>query len=294
MRALAAALVFLMLLGAAPVLATDPPVPPGRDMGGMPVALVGSGVDYTEDGLAQRLARDGEGEITGYDFIDDDRRPFAPGHLTAGTIMAAIVLNEGQTTSIVAVRAALDNEISLGRALLFAGRSPARIIVVEGAPREQKAVATLASAVRYFHDRLFVMAAGDDGRDLDQGFTAALRGLPNLIVTAAVKDDGSPYPGANAGALAIDVATSGAAMHGVDPCGGAAAAKVLDVSPGPSACAAGHIAALAARLSAVEPGIPATALKVRIGELAERPTDPGALPTVLGVIRRPQRYFWLE
>ena len=54
-----------------------PRVPPGVDPGGVAVAIIGSGIDYTRPEIAARLARDGEGEIIGWDFVDNDRRPFA-------------------------------------------------------------------------------------------------------------------------------------------------------------------------------------------------------------------------
>ena len=53
-----------------------PPLPPGRDPGGMAIALVTTGIDYTVPEVAQRLARDGEGELIGWDLEDQDRKPF--------------------------------------------------------------------------------------------------------------------------------------------------------------------------------------------------------------------------
>lgn len=54
-----------------------PRVPPGIDPGGVAVAIIGGGIDYTRPEIAARLARDGEGEIIGWDFVDNDRRPYA-------------------------------------------------------------------------------------------------------------------------------------------------------------------------------------------------------------------------
>ncbi len=53
-----------------------PRVPPGIDPGGVAIAIIGNGIDYTRPDIASRLARDGEGEIIGWDFVDDDRRPY--------------------------------------------------------------------------------------------------------------------------------------------------------------------------------------------------------------------------
>ena len=49
-------------------------MPSGRDPGGVAIALFGTGIDYTLP-LAQRLARDGEGELIGWDLEDKDRKP---------------------------------------------------------------------------------------------------------------------------------------------------------------------------------------------------------------------------
>lgn len=287
MRAQRVAASVLALLVALPPCVgapADPAVPAGRDIGGIPVALIGSGIDYTREAIALRLARDGEGEITGYDYIDDDRRPFASGQ--PGEDMAEIVIGEGQTASLIVLRADGEDVLSLSRALLFAGKSPARIILVEGVPRDVKSIEALASAARYFHDRLFIVAAGDEGRNLDQERASALRGLPNAVIVTAAAPDGTNPARANTGALTIDLATSAAPLKGEGTKSDHTAASSLR--------AAAHIAALAVRLTAVEPAIPAKAMKVRIADLARPVATPGGNATRHGVIERPERHFWLE
>lgn len=285
--ALAASLVLVLVCArheATPAQAADPPVPPGRDIGGIPVAIVGGGIDYTQDGIASRLARDGEGEIIGYDYIDDDRQPFARDHDGQG--MAEIVLGEGQTASLILLRADGEDFLSLSRALLFAGKSPAFIILLEGPPRDYKSIRAIASAARYFHDRLFVLAAGDQHRDLDKEGASALRELPNVLIVSGAAADGTLLAGANTGALTIDLAATAAPLKGDG--------TRNDTSAAPSLRAAAHIAALAVRLRATEPDIPATAIKIRIADLAQPVAIPGGVATRHGLIARPQRYFWAE
>ena len=54
--------------------ADKPRVPPGVDPGGVAVAIIGSGINYTRSrDRGKRLARDGEGEIIGWDFVDNDQ-----------------------------------------------------------------------------------------------------------------------------------------------------------------------------------------------------------------------------
>lgn len=272
-------------LAAAFAADADPPVPPGRDGGGTPIAILCRGLDYTPEAFAARLARDGEGEIIGYDYLDDDRRPYAKNEAGAQS-MAEIILGEGQTTSLVVLRADTGDMLSLSHALIFASKSPARIIVIDGVPRDRAANAALASAVRHFHDRLFIIGAGDDDRDLDQDWSATLRDLPNLLIVSPTAAAGRTPPGANTGPLTIDIATSGAPLKGEE--------SAQPDMPGASMRAAGHIAALAARLRAVEPSVPASAMKVRITAFATKSQDAASPKTVHGVIERPERYFWLE
>ncbi len=193
-RAAAAPLLAALLASAwaASARAADPAVPPGRDQGGIPVAIIGPGFDYTSAAIAGRLARDGEGEITGYDFIDDDRQPFLRDR--SGQDMAEIVIGEGRTASLILLRADNEDVLSLSRALLFAGKSPARIVLVAGPPRDYKAIRAFASAVRYFHDRFFVLAAGDGHRDLDTEGASILRDLPNVVIVAGAAAGGTPHP----------------------------------------------------------------------------------------------------
>ena len=111
-----------------------PRVPPGVDPGGVTVAVIGNGIDYTQPGTAARLARDGEGEIVGWDFLDDDRRPF---ERCGVRTIAADHCNEipldllGSTkVRIIALRAGTQKAQSLVEAVRLASRAGARIVLV--------------------------------------------------------------------------------------------------------------------------------------------------------------------
>ena len=111
-----AALLFVFLFNAALAAGTKPPVPAGTDPGGVKIAIIGAGVDYTQPGIAVRLARDGEGEIIGWDFIDDDRRPFASGRVDTSQIL----LSEGQSASLVVIRTNFAFPVTIAKALRYA------------------------------------------------------------------------------------------------------------------------------------------------------------------------------
>ena len=79
----------------------NPLVPPGVDPGGVTLVHVDSGVNYTLPFIARRLARLATGESHGYDFRDQDKRPydvdsarspFFPSH--HGTLVASVLLHE--------------------------------------------------------------------------------------------------------------------------------------------------------------------------------------------------------
>ena len=264
---------------------SDPRVPPGRDPGGTPVAIVGAGIDYAKDGMAARLSRDGEGEIIGYDFADDDRRPYSkePSDVEA----AAIVLGEGQATNLIVVRADAANVLTFGKALRYAGQSPAKIVLVAAPHLDEKSVAMLISAAHYFRDRLFVAPTGDEARDLDLDIAQQARDVPNLLFVAGAGAEGGLDAGTNSGAMTADIATDGRAL--ANPFAATEPAN----APVSSSRAAARIAALAARLLAVEPFIAGAALKARITGLA-KPAEGQAAPTRYGFIDRPWQHFWLE
>src|SRR5262245_64323105 len=86
--------------------AKKPPLPPGRDPGGVAVALIASGVDYTLPEVARGLARDGEGDLIGFDSLDNDNRPFGDG---GGTRVAVALLDKATGARLAPVRATLQD-----------------------------------------------------------------------------------------------------------------------------------------------------------------------------------------
>ncbi len=119
--------------------AQDPKVPPGVDPGLEPIAVFTTGLDYTAPALASRLARDGEGELIAWDFVDSDRRPFAKspnatlpewggdGTVALGQYLASA---DGARLSVIPVRIDLADAASFGRALAFVSQTRAKVAVV--------------------------------------------------------------------------------------------------------------------------------------------------------------------
>lgn len=121
-----------------------PRVPPGIDPGGISVAIIGDGLDYTRPEIARRLARDGEGEIVGWDFIDEDRRPFGRCATPCDPQALAPLLRE--PARLIAIRASMAAPQSLVRAMQLASQVEARAVLLSLDPPAPAAFMTDAAA----------------------------------------------------------------------------------------------------------------------------------------------------
>jgi hypothetical protein len=168
-------------------LAQKPPVPPGRDPGGVAVALIGAGIDYTLPQVALRLARDGEGELIGWDLQDEDRRPFdrskgrAPPEWGGdGTLIASLLVRAG-AVRLVPVRVDPGDPVGLARALFFVAQTPARVAVLAMWSASPAHWEPFRQAAQRFGDVMVLVPAGEGGEPV---FPAAL-GLDNVLVVSA-------------------------------------------------------------------------------------------------------------
>ncbi len=246
-------------VGTSACAGNDPPVPLGSDPGGTAVALIGDGVDYTQPQISAQIARDGEGEIVGFDFVDQDRRPYAAMSSRNLTAAALIILQTNRSaqsvTRLISVRADADDLNSLAQALEFAAKTPARIIVVAGSAPARPQRGLLVAAAKLFPDKIFVVAAGDGGFDLDATTIESERDIANLVVATAVRHDGTAVRSANYGAASVDLAVAIAPDATADPAN-------------ETAIAAAVIASLAVTLFQSAPDINAADVKAQLASLA--------------------------
>jgi hypothetical protein len=176
---LAIALAWLALVPASLAQSKKPPVPAGRDPGGVAVALLAGGIDYTLPQIAQRLARDGEGELIGWDVEDKDRLPFSAG-TGEGTLVAGDLLGLGGMR-LVPVRVNTADPMSLGRGLAFIAQTPARIAVVAALGLTQEGWEPLRLAAQHFKGVLIIIAPAEAGL---RAMPASMLGLDNVLAVA--------------------------------------------------------------------------------------------------------------
>ena len=191
----------------------NPPVPPHVDPGGLPVAIIDTGVNYLLPEINRRLARDPTGALLGYDFWDLDERPFDVNPRRSafyperhGTTIAGIVLAEAPVARLLPYRYPRPDMSRLAMLIDHAASHGTRIVNLALTSSDPAEWAAFEQAARRHPETLFVVAAGNDNRDIDRypEYPAALR-LDNLIVVTAARADGHLARGVNWGPHTVDL-----------------------------------------------------------------------------------------
>jgi len=191
----------------------NPPVPAGRDPGGILVALIDTGVNYLLPELSDRLARDHSGGLLGYDYWDLDRRPFDADPVRSlyfpsrhGTRTASLVAAEAPIAKIVPYRYPRPDMTRMATLIEDAALHHVRLVNLSLVSRDFARWAAYHAAARRHPEMLFVVAAGNNQRDLDQVpmYPAALP-LANQITVTGATDDGRLMRKANWGRRSVDL-----------------------------------------------------------------------------------------
>lgn len=245
-------------------LALDPPVPPGRDPEGTTVALLDTGVNYLQPAIAERLARDAGGAALGWDFWDDDPRPFDANPLLSpfhparhGTTVARALLAEAGPVRLLPLRFPHGHPERLTQAVERAADNGTRVLLVGIGSRREEDWLAFAEAARAHPEMLIVVTAGRENEDIDDRahYPAALA-LPSMIVVGAADGFGQPIR-SNWGRRRVDVLAPAErlVLRNFDDVEEAVAGAEY---------AAARVAALAARLATGNPGLGAAELKAAI------------------------------
>ena len=191
----------------------NPPIPPHSSHNGIAVAVVDTGVNYLLPEINSRLSRDEEGRVRGYDFWDLDQRPFDinpipspffPSH--HGTEIASVITQLASAATIMPYRFPRAEMSRMGDLVSHAYENGARIVNVSLASAEFSVWKEFRDAVAKYPDLLFVVAAGNDARDIDKKpvYPAAFN-LDNLLVVTASNKTGDLVSYANWGRKSVDL-----------------------------------------------------------------------------------------
>ena len=245
----------------------NPPLPPGSAeqlpaaTEKLRVAMVDSGVNYLLPEIGRRLARDEEGGILGYDFWDMDSQPFDAHPVDSGffvqrhgTRTASLLLREAPAVELIPYRYPRP-EMSRMRELVE--HAAAHEVAIVGMPLGGNLAAewvAFEAAARAHPQILFVVSAGNNGRDIDEQpvYPAALD-LANMIVVTSADDFLRPAERTNWGRESVDFLVPAENVDATDFSGEA-------VRVAGSSYAVARLTALAARIKASRPELDASGI----------------------------------
>lgn len=268
----------------------NPPMPrltPGP--GTAVMAHVDTGVNYLLPSLQPHLATNADGRPLGRDFWDDDDRPFDadprrnvffPQH--HGTTVFSVLAREAPDTAIAIYRFPAPDMCRFGDLVGHMARLSVRIVSLPMGSDNRADWACFAAAATKNPRMLFIVSAGNDGRDLDTMpvFPAALP-LANMVVVTSSDDFGRLGRGSNVGATTVDLMVPAEQVEVIDHRGAIA-------GTGGTSYAVPRVAALAARFLKANPEADTTAI---IDFLASRAIAAPDVPLVYGWIPDPTDDF---
>ena len=266
----------------------NPPVPAGQDPGGVTVAHIDSGVNYLLPQIADRLARDSGGTPLGADLWERDDRPFDGDFgrspffpIRHGTPVAGLLIAEAPQVRLLPIRYPRPDMTRMAEAVRLAAAAGAGIVALPMGSRKLADWSAFAEAAAAHPELLFIVSAGNDGRDIDaEPLYPASLPLDNMIVVTSADDFGRLAPGSNWGAVSVDLMVPAEQLEVTDYRGARGTASG-------SSYAVPRVAALAARLKAKNPGWTAEELKQGLYDRAVTPLERGATRVAVGWIPNP-------
>ena len=252
----------------------NPLVPDGTMRDGVRVAVVDSGVNYLLSEINARLGRDANGRVRGYDFWDLDEQPFDyipipspfyPSH--HGTKIMSVIIQSSSEIVVLPYRYPRFNMSRMAPLIGHISDNKARIVNVSLASNDRDAWSAFGQSIKMYPDILFVVAAGNDDRNIDRvPIYPASFGFDNIIVATGGTSEGYLAPGANWGMKAVDFLVSSERV------------RVLDFDGrkkwvGGSSYAAARVSGLAACILAKNPKLDVGSLRQELFSRAERIND---------------------
>jgi hypothetical protein len=263
----------------------NPPMPAGRSRSGVLVALFDAGLNYTLPEFSTRLARAPNGRPLGFDFWEMDARPYdgnparSPFYpIRHGTPVASVLVREAPAVRLLPYRYPRPDMRRMGNMVRAADANGARIVSMPMGSNRRDHWETFLAAARERPHMLFIVSAGNDGRNIDDvPVFPASASLDNKIVVTSSTAFGRLAQGSNWGPQSVDIMVPAENVDVIDFRGAAGKASG-------SSYAVPRVAALAARLSRRHPQWTASDLKRAILDRA-RPSPYQRRPAV--------RYGWI-
>ncbi len=191
--------------------AVKPPKHP-RATTALRVGMVDSGVNYRLAEINRRLARDSNGQLIGYDFWEMDDLPYDSHPLNSGffvqrhgTRSASLLLREAADIELVPYRYPRPDMSRMQALVEHANEHQVSILGMPLGSNRVEDWTSFARAAREHPQMLFIVSAGNNGRDIDilPVFPAALD-LENMLVVTSADDSVQPAERTNWGRISVD------------------------------------------------------------------------------------------
>jgi len=227
----------------------DKPLKQPDDATPVRVGMVDSGVNYRLPEINRRLALDAEGQLVGYDFWDMDDLPYDAHPVNSGfflqrhgTRTASLLLREAPEVELVPYRYPRPDMSRMQALVEHAAENQVTILGMPLGSNRLEDWGNFERAARAHPGILFIVSAGNDGRDIDERpvYPAALD-LDNLVVVTSADDFVQPAERTNWGRVSVDYLVPAERLSALDYSG-----RETRVSG--SSYAVSRLTALAARL----------------------------------------------
>jgi hypothetical protein len=218
------------------------------------VGMVDSGVNYRLPEINRRLARDSDGQLVGYDFWDMDDLPYDAHPVNSGfflqrhgTRTASLLLGEAPGVELVPYRYPRPDMSRMQALVEHAADNQVTILGMPLGSNRLEDWGSFERAARAHPQMLFIVSAGNDGRDIDERpvYPAALD-LDNLIVVTSADDFVQPAERTNWGRVSVDYLVPAERVAVLDYSGS-------DTRVSGSSYAVSRVTALVARLKMARP-----------------------------------------
>lgn len=180
------------------------------------VTVMDSGVDYNHPDLADRISRS---PFLGLDADEEDGLPFDnPNRMFPelglgwhGTHVAGIIARDADEVSLLPIRVSYRDPKAWGNLVEYAHARGSRIVNVSMGNTDEANYRDLRTAIRKHPDMLFVVAAGNNGKDNDHVpvYPASYPEDNILSVASWNAEEGRLALNSNFGLYSVDVAAPG-------------------------------------------------------------------------------------